>query len=81
MIVGLFSSRSGGTKAFMLDGVTFGWNSIAKMFERKCHCISCGLTIMVPRLRETHQKRCLYETKCYTSKSKGIIIYIYLVTI
>ena len=57
MINALFSSRSGGTKSFVLDGVTFGWNSVTKMFERECQRISNGLTRMVPRLRETHIKR------------------------
>ena len=54
MINALFSSRSGGTKSFILDGITFGWNSITMMFERECQRISSGLTRMVPRLREAH---------------------------
>ena len=54
MINALFSSRSGGTKSFVLDGVIFGWNSVTKMFERECQRISNGLTKMIPWLRETH---------------------------
>ena len=51
MINALFSSKPGGTKAFVLDNVTFGWNSISMMFQRECQRISKGLTHMVPMLR------------------------------
>lgn len=54
MINALFSSKPGGTKAFVLDNVPFGWNSISMMFQRECQRISKGLTRMVPMLRESH---------------------------
>ena len=54
MINALFSSRSGGTKSFVLDCVTFGWNAVKMMFDRECQRISTGLTRMVPRLKEAH---------------------------
>ena len=54
MINALFSSKPGGTKVFVLDNVTFGWNSISMMFKRECQRISKGLTRMVPMLRESH---------------------------
>ena len=50
----LFSSKPGGTKSFVLDGITFGWSSIIKMFDRECETISSGSTRMVPKLKEIH---------------------------
>ncbi|XP_019856162.1 PREDICTED: uncharacterized protein LOC109584761 [Amphimedon queenslandica] len=54
MINALFSSKPGGTKSFLMDGVTFGWSSIIKMFERECERINSGSTRMVPKLKEVH---------------------------
>ena len=34
MINSLFSSKEGGTKAFVLNDIMFGWKSVLKMFER-----------------------------------------------
>ena len=49
-----FSSKDGGSKAFILDGINFGWSSIKMMFERECQRVSSGLTRMVPRMREAY---------------------------
>ena len=54
MINSLFSSKEGGTKAFVLNDIMFGWKSVLKMFERECQRMSKGLTRMVPKLRESH---------------------------
>lgn len=35
------------------DGVTFGWSSISKMFERECERVNSGSTRMVPKLNVT----------------------------
>lgn len=54
MINSLFSSKQHGTKAFELDGVTFGWESICSMYKRECSRVSEGSTRMVPKLKEIH---------------------------
>uniref|UniRef100_A0A1X7TDM0 Uncharacterized protein n=1 Tax=Amphimedon queenslandica TaxID=400682 RepID=A0A1X7TDM0_AMPQE len=52
MINALFSSRSGGTKCFVLDGVLFGWDAIVSLYKRECDRVSNGLTRMVPKMKE-----------------------------
>jgi hypothetical protein len=54
MINALFSSKYGGTKSFMLDGVLFGWPAIVSLYEWECKRVSSGLTRMVPKLKEIH---------------------------
>ena len=54
MVNALFSSRPGGTKNFILDGICFGWNAIISMYQRECERVSNGLTWMVPKLKETY---------------------------
>ena len=54
MINALFSSKEGGTKRFVLDGVSFGWSSIVSMYERECKRVNDGLTRMIPKLKEVH---------------------------
>lgn len=54
MINALFSSQPGGTKSFILDGISFGWNPIRSMYERECRRVGNGLTRMVPKLKEVH---------------------------
>ncbi len=54
MVNALFSSKDGGTKAFLLNGVTFGWRSVISMYERECQRVKNGLTRMVPKLQEVH---------------------------
>lgn len=48
----LFSSRSGGTKCFVLDGVLFGWDAIVSLYKCECDSVSNGLTRMVPKMKE-----------------------------
>ena len=52
MINALFSSRAGGTKSFVLDGVLFEWDTIVSMYKRECDRVSNGLTRMVPKMKE-----------------------------
>ena len=68
MINALLSSKPGATKAFVLDNVTFGWNSISMMFLREYQRISKGLTRMVlmHAKRVAHHQRCMDEVKCHT---------------
>ena len=54
MINALFSSREDGTKAFELDGVTFGWHAITALYEQECDRVHRGLTRMVPKLKKVH---------------------------
>ncbi len=54
MVNALFSSKQGGTKNFVLDGVRFGWKSIISLYERECNRVQRGLTRMVPKLKEIH---------------------------
>ena len=51
MINAIFSSRAGGTKSFVLDGVLFGWDTIVSMYKCECDRVSNGLTRMVPRMK------------------------------
>uniref|UniRef100_A0A1X7TWX3 Uncharacterized protein n=1 Tax=Amphimedon queenslandica TaxID=400682 RepID=A0A1X7TWX3_AMPQE len=48
MINALFSSGSGDTKCFVLDGVLFGWNAIVSLYKCECDIVSNWLTRMVP---------------------------------
>ena len=52
MINALFSSRAGGTKSFVLDGVLFGWDTIVSMYKRECDRVSNGLTRIIPKMKE-----------------------------
>lgn len=54
MVNALFSSKSCGTKNFILDGVNFGWRVIEMLYERECSRVKEGKTCMVPRLKEIH---------------------------
>ena len=54
MINALFSSKEGGSKRFILDGVHFGWETIISLYERECTRARLGLTRMVPKLKEVH---------------------------
>lgn len=54
MINAVFSSKVNGTKAFELDDVNFGWNSICSMYKRECDRVENGSTRMVPKLKEIH---------------------------
>ena len=67
MINSLFSSKEGGTKAFVLNDIMFGWKSVSKMFERECQRMSKGLTRMVRHLRESHYTRCVDKIERNTS--------------
>ena len=61
MINALFSSKEGGTKQFVLDGIPFGWRPIVSMYERECKRVNNGQTRMVPKLKEV---RCMsYVTR------------------
>ena len=57
MIAALYSSCADGTKAFCINGVNFGWQSIVKVYEsdlyRAQHCISRR----VPGLKYAHMVR------------------------
>ena len=54
MVNALFSSRDGGTKDFVFDGIRFGWNAIVSLYERECDRLSTGLTRMVPKMKEVY---------------------------
>lgn len=54
MVNALHSSRSGGTKNFLLNGHEFGWQTIIDMYKRECSRIQNGSARMIPKLREAH---------------------------
>ncbi|XP_065887616.1 uncharacterized protein [Dysidea avara] len=54
MINALHSSRSGGTKNFLLNGSEFGWQAIIDLYMRECGRIQNRTVRMVPKLREVH---------------------------
>ena len=54
MINALHSSRDNGTKAFLHNGITFGWRDVYRMWTRECTRREKGQTRMVPRLCETY---------------------------
>ena len=63
MINALFSSKPGGTKSFVLDGVSFGWSAIVSMYERECTRVSSGLTRMVPEIHVIRQNLMWHQPK------------------
>ena len=54
MINALFSSRDGGTKDFVFDGIRFGWRAMVSLYDRECDRLSKGLTRMVPKMKEVY---------------------------
>ena len=52
MINALNSSKKSGTKEFVINGTTFGWDAIVSMYQRECDRVSKGLTRMVPKMKE-----------------------------
>ena len=57
MIAALYSSKKGRTKAFMYEGVEFGWEVIEDMFARELTRVDAGLPRRVPGLRESYVYR------------------------
>lgn len=60
MVAALYSSRAGGTKAFERHGITFGWASIVRMWERDMEktdsCSGRQLTDL-PGMKKTYIQR------------------------
>ena len=54
MINALFASQPSGTKAFQMEGISFGWQVLSDMYQRECERRNKGCARMVPRLREVH---------------------------
>jgi hypothetical protein len=69
MINALFSSKSGGTKEFVLNGSKFGWDTIISFYQRECDRASNVLTRMVPKMKEVYVIRDLW-TKLNVAPAK-----------
>ena len=55
MINALFSSKTGGTKQFQLEGrCSFGWQAILDLYKRELDRASKQVARMVPNLKEAH---------------------------
>jgi hypothetical protein len=54
MINALHSSKVGGTKKFVTNGIEFGWDAIISMYHRECNRVAKGLTRMIPKMREIY---------------------------
>ena len=57
MVNALYSSRVGGSKQFLLEGICFGWQAIIDLYQRECGRRNSGAARMVPKLREVHVLR------------------------
>jgi hypothetical protein len=79
MINALFSSRHGGAKCFLFEGVEFGWQAVIDMYHRECQRRNNGLARMVPRLREIHVMRDAW-TKLNVHPAKIMQVCLYTVS-
>ena len=77
MISALNSSRVSGTKAFCYQGMTFGWESIERMWERELSRAEKGLMFAVPKLRERHIQRDSW-TRLNVAPAKIMQVCVYL---
>ena len=57
MVNALYSSRVGGSKQFLLEGICFGWQAIIDLYQRECGRRNSGAARMVPKLHEVHVLR------------------------
>ncbi len=57
MINALYSSQRGGTKAFTLDSVQFGWQTVIDMYKRECDRHSSGCACAILKMRESYVLR------------------------
>lgn len=57
MTAALYSSRTEGTKEFELEGVTFGWETIEKVYQADMCRVKPGITCRVPGLKYSHIAR------------------------
>ena len=54
LINALYSSRPGGTKAFVRDSIPIGWKLIIEMYERECQRQRGGVPRDIPKLRKNY---------------------------
>ncbi|XP_068710856.1 uncharacterized protein [Montipora foliosa] len=57
VIAALYSSRSGGKKAFEKGGVALGWQPIVDQYNRDQHRVALGIGRHVPGLRYSYVER------------------------
>ena len=57
MVASLYSTKTGRTKTFQYDGVSFGWETIEIMFKREVQRAKAGVPRRVPGLRESYVYR------------------------
>ena len=57
MISALYSSQPNGTKNFMKNDTTFGWNTIVKIYNADLYRAKNGISRRVPGLKYSHVVR------------------------
>ena len=78
VIAALYSSRSGGKKAFAKGGVALGWQPIVDQYNRDQHRVALGIGRRVPGLRYSYVERdCWTRLNVMPAKIMQVIIILF----